>query len=51
MLDLAVAPPGALAAMHLGEYGAEVTRSSSGRPTIRRSWRYANRTKHVVVSA
>jgi crotonobetainyl-CoA:carnitine CoA-transferase CaiB-like acyl-CoA transferase len=47
VLDLAVAPPGALAAMHLGEYGAAVTRvertSHDGA-----LWRYANRAKHVV---
>jgi crotonobetainyl-CoA:carnitine CoA-transferase CaiB-like acyl-CoA transferase len=51
VLDLTVAPGGALAAMHLGEYGAEVTRVD--RPhVVRRGdealWRYANRTKHVV---
>ena len=49
MLDLAVAPAGALAAMHLGEYGADVTRveREAARSAL---WRYANRTKHVVVA-
>ena len=47
VLDLAVAPPGALAAMHLGEYGAEVTRVERGTHDSA-LWRYANRTKHVV---
>ena len=47
VLDLAVAPPGALAAMHLGEYGAEVTRVARDDPGSA-LWRYANRTKHVV---
>ena len=47
VLDLAVAPPGALAAMHLGEYGAEVTRVERGAHDSA-LWRYANRTKHVV---
>jgi len=47
VLDLAVAPPGALAAMHLGEYGAEVTRVERGAHDSA-LWRYANRTKHIV---
>ncbi len=47
VLDLAVAPPGALAAMHLGEYGAEVTRVERDDHDSA-LWRYANRTKHVV---
>jgi crotonobetainyl-CoA:carnitine CoA-transferase CaiB-like acyl-CoA transferase len=50
VLDLAVNPPGALAAMHLAEYGAEVTRvetapDGTGSAAL---WRYANRAKHVV---
>lgn len=49
VLDLAVAPPGALAAMHLGEYGAEVTRVEREAHDSA-LWRYANRTKHVVVA-
>ncbi|HEU5308511.1 MAG TPA: CoA transferase, partial [Acidimicrobiia bacterium] len=49
VLDLAVAPPGALAAMHLGEYGAEVTRIERT-PHDSALWRYANRTKHVVAA-
>jgi crotonobetainyl-CoA:carnitine CoA-transferase CaiB-like acyl-CoA transferase len=51
VLDLAVHPPGALAAMHLGEYGAEVTRVDAGRAVPAHDqalWRYANRTKRVV---
>jgi crotonobetainyl-CoA:carnitine CoA-transferase CaiB-like acyl-CoA transferase len=47
VLDLSVAPPGALAAMHLGEYGAAVTRVAS-RESDTALWRYANRTKRVV---
>ena len=47
MLDLAVNPPGALAAMHLGEYGAEVTRVERDAHDSA-LWRYANRAKHVV---
>jgi crotonobetainyl-CoA:carnitine CoA-transferase CaiB-like acyl-CoA transferase len=51
VLDLSVAPGGALAAMHLGEYGASVTRIES-RPDTDPSraalWRYANRTKRVI---
>lgn len=49
VLDLAVAPPGALATMHLGEYGAEVTRVEREAEDSA-LWRYANRTKHVVVA-
>jgi crotonobetainyl-CoA:carnitine CoA-transferase CaiB-like acyl-CoA transferase len=46
VLDLAAHPPGALAAMHLAEYGAEVTRvGDSGDGAL---WRYANRGKHVL---
>jgi crotonobetainyl-CoA:carnitine CoA-transferase CaiB-like acyl-CoA transferase len=51
VLDLTVAPGGAIAAMHLGEYGAEVTRverRAAARPEDEALWRYANRTKHVV---
>jgi crotonobetainyl-CoA:carnitine CoA-transferase CaiB-like acyl-CoA transferase len=54
VLDLAVAPPGALAAMHLGEYGAEVTRVEPPEEPPARDealWRYANRTKKVVAAA
>jgi crotonobetainyl-CoA:carnitine CoA-transferase CaiB-like acyl-CoA transferase len=47
VLDLAVHPPGALAAMHLGEYGAEVTRVEQSAHDSA-LWRYANRTKQVV---
>ena len=47
VLDLAVHPPGALAAMHLGEYGAEVTRVEQTAPDSA-LWRYANRAKHLV---
>lgn len=49
VLDLAAAPPGALAAMHLGEYGAEITRVGR-EPRDSALWRYADRTKHVVVA-
>jgi crotonobetainyl-CoA:carnitine CoA-transferase CaiB-like acyl-CoA transferase len=52
VLDLAAHPPGALAAMHLGEYGAAVTRVESEPSSDRGDealWRYANRTKEVVV--
>jgi len=48
VLDLAVHPPGALAAKHLGEYGAAVTRVEPEPSSDRRDealWRYANRTK------
>jgi len=51
VVDLAVGPGGALAAMHLGEYGAEVSRvelRSVVRPGDEVLWRYANRTKRVV---
>jgi crotonobetainyl-CoA:carnitine CoA-transferase CaiB-like acyl-CoA transferase len=49
VLDLAVAPPGALAAMHLGEYGARVVRvEREPSPAHDALWRYANRTKTVV---
>ena len=54
VVDLSVAPGGALAAMHLGEYGADVTRvelrpddAAPDEPL----WRYANRTKKVVVGS
>lgn len=47
VLDLAEHPPGALAAMHLGEYGAEVTRVGAA-PDASALWRYANRTKRIV---
>ena len=49
VLDLAVQPPGALAAMHLAEYGAAVTRVESGEGDSA-LWRYANRAKHVVAA-
>jgi len=49
VLDLAVSPPGALAAMHLGEYGAEVNRVQP-RGHASALWRYANRTKHLVAA-
>jgi crotonobetainyl-CoA:carnitine CoA-transferase CaiB-like acyl-CoA transferase len=46
VLDLSVAPGGAIAAMHLGEYGASVTRvGERGDDAL---WRYANRTKQVL---
>jgi crotonobetainyl-CoA:carnitine CoA-transferase CaiB-like acyl-CoA transferase len=52
VLDLAVAPPGALAAMHLAEYGAAVTRVEAPRveTAVRDAalWRHANRAKRVV---
>ena len=54
VVDLSVAPGGALAAMHLGEYGADVTRVEL-RPDDAAPddplWRYANRTKKVVVGS
>ncbi len=51
VLDLAVSPAGAIAAMHLGEYGARVLRvdTRSGAPAAEEAlWRYANRTKELV---
>ena len=51
VLDLAVHPAGAIAAMHLGEYGARVLRidAPSGAPVRDVAlWRYANRTKEIV---
>ena len=56
VLDLAVHPGGAIAAMHLGEFGAEVIRvdpssaeQASGAQTRDAAlWRYANRTKEIV---
>jgi crotonobetainyl-CoA:carnitine CoA-transferase CaiB-like acyl-CoA transferase len=51
VLDLSVHPGGALAAMHLGEYGAEVTRVELQDRSGARDealWRYASRTKQVV---
>ncbi len=52
VLDLSVAPGGAIAAMHLGEYGAHVVPGRAAAPDRRPSalWRYANRTKHVVAA-
>ena len=47
VLDLSVAPGGALAAMHLGEYGAHVVRVGDAAHGSA-LWRYANRTKRVV---
>jgi crotonobetainyl-CoA:carnitine CoA-transferase CaiB-like acyl-CoA transferase len=47
VLDLAEHPPGALAAMHLAEYGAAVTRVGHA-PEHSTLWRYANRAKHVL---
>jgi crotonobetainyl-CoA:carnitine CoA-transferase CaiB-like acyl-CoA transferase len=47
VLDLAANPPGALAAMHLAEYGAAVTRVGDA-PIDSALWRYVNRAKHVV---
>ena len=54
VVDLAVAPGGALAAMHLGEYGADVTRVERRPDDAARDgplWRYANRAKKVVVGS
>ncbi len=49
VLDLSIAPGGAIAAMHLGEYGAHVVRVE--RATNNSAlWRYANRTKHLVAA-
>ncbi len=51
VLDLTVAPGGAIAAMHLGEYGARVLRAEL-QPGVRAGgealWHYANRTKQIV---
>jgi len=47
VLDLSVAPGGAIAAMHLGEYGASVTRVERTRHDSA-LWRYANRAKRVI---
>ena len=51
VVDLSVHPAGAIAAMHLGEYGARVLRidTASDAPTQDEAlWRYANRTKDMV---
>ena len=51
VVDLAVHPAGAIAAMHLGEYGARVLRVDTrpGAPVEDEAlWRYANRTKQMV---
>lgn len=51
VLDLAVHPAGAIAAMHLGEYGARVLRVDTRSETPVQDealWRYANRTKEMV---
>ncbi len=48
VLDLSVAPGGAIAAMHLGEYGAYGDARRARTSDDSALWRYANRTKHVV---
>ncbi len=51
VVDLAVNPAGAIAAMHLGEYGARVLRVDTRSETPVQDealWRYANRTKEMV---
>ena len=51
VVDLAVHPAGAIAAMHLGEYGARVLRvdTACDVPAADEAlWRYANRTKELI---
>ena len=52
VVDLAVNPAGAIAAMHLGEFGARVLRPEDAPMGIvdheEALWRYANRTKEMV---
>jgi len=51
VLDLSVHPAGAIAAMHLGEYGARVLRLDGSSPVAGQDealWRYANRTKELL---
>jgi len=51
VLDLSVHPAGAIAAMHLGEYGARVLRIDAAPDPLKQDealWRYAHRTKVAV---